>query len=188
MNSLYGNFRQITFSQCFPNVDEWKSKLQETNIVGTSINNDNFELLYYLLYSKYGNSVIASSDVNRFVFSVARLIFQFGPTWETRLRVQKALRNLTDEELMKGSTDIYNHAYNPSTTPSTQTAEEIGYINEQTVTKRRKGPLDAYAYLWDLLDTDVTGYFLDKFQVLFLQIVQPDRPLWYETIGEDNNE
>ena len=181
MNSLYGNFRQITFSECFQNLDEWKSKLSETQLITNAINNDNFELLYYLLYSKYANSVIASSDINRFVFSVARIIFQSGPTWETRLRVQKSLRELTDEELMKGSTDIYNHAFNPSNLPSTQTTEEINYVNEQTVTKRKKGPLDAYAYLWDLLDTDVTGYFLDKFQELFLQIVQPERPLWYVT-------
>lgn len=178
MNSLYGSFRQLYFSQVFPSIEEWNAKLGETQI-DLPIKSENLNLLFYLLYSKYANSVVASSDINRFIFSVARLIFQFGPTWETRLRIQKSLRELSDEDLKKGSTDIYNHAYNPSSAPSTQATEELSYINEQTVTKRRKGPLDAYAYLWDLLDTDVTGEFLDKFKSLFLVIVLPEKPLWY---------
>ena len=138
-------------------------------------------MLYGLLIARYSNSVIASSDINRFIANVAAIIFQYGPTWETRLRIQKNLRELSDEDLKKGSTDIYNHSYNPSNSPSTQTTEELPTINEQTVTKRRKGPLDAYAYLWDLLDTDVTGQFLDKFKNLFLIIVQPEKPLLYVT-------
>jgi hypothetical protein len=180
MNSLYGSFRQLYFSQVFPDVTTWNEKLSETQIT-LPIKQDNLDLLYYLLYSKYGNSVVASSDINRFVFSVARVIFQFAPTWETRLRIQEALRDLSQEDLMKGATDIYNHSYNPSEAPSTQATEELPTINEQTVTKRKKAPLDAYAYLWDLLDTDVTGYFLDQFKNLFLTIVQPERPLYYVT-------
>ena len=33
----------------------------------------------------------------------------------------------------------------------------------------------------DLLKTDVTKTFLDKFKVLFLKIVAPEEPLYYET-------
>ena len=180
MNSLYGSFRQLYFAQVFPEVDTWKTKLAETKI-DLPIKEENLELLYYLLFSKYANSVVASSDINRFVFSVARIIFQYAPTWETRLRIQKSLRELSDEDLKRGSTDIYNHAFNPSQQPTTQATEELSYINEQTVTKRRKGPLDAYAYLWDLLDTDVSGQFLDKFKPLFLTILLAEKPLYYIT-------
>lgn len=180
MNSLYGTFRQLYFAQVFPEVDTWKTKLAETKI-DLPIKEENLELLYYLLYSKYANSVVASSDINRFVFSVARIIFQYAPTWETRLRIQKSLRELSDEDLKKGATDIYNHAFNPSNEPSTQTTEELTYVNEQTITKRKKAPLDAYAYLWDLLDTDVSGAFLDQFKELFLVIVLPEKPLLYIT-------
>lgn len=180
MNSYYGSFRQLYFSQVFPDIEKWKEKLSETNIE-LPIKEENLTTLFYLLYSKYANSVIASSDINRFIFSIARIIFQFGPTWETRLRIQKQLRDLPEEDLLRGSTDIYNHSYNPSSAPTTQSTEELPTINEQTVTKRRKGKLDAYAYLWDLLDTDVTGYFLDKFKNLFLVIVQPEKPLLYVT-------
>lgn len=187
MNSLYGTFRQLYFSHVFKDVEEWNSKLAETHI-DIPLTEHNKELLYYLLVSQYSNSTIASSDINRFVFSVARIIFQYGPTWEKRLEIQKNLRELTDEEIKTGSTDIYNHAYNPSQRPTTQATEELSYINEQTVTKRKKGPLDAYAYIWDLLDTDVTGEFLDKFKKLFLVIVQPEKPLLYLTKGEQNNE
>ena len=176
--NLYGTFRTATFIEVFESVEVWNEKLSETQIA-LPISSENLNLLFYLLYSKYGNSNVASSDVNRFIFAVARIIFQFGPTWETRLRIQKSLRELSDADLMKGATDIYNHSYNPGTAPSTQTVEELPTVNEQTVTKRKKGPLDAYAYLWDLLDTDVTGNFLDQFKKLFLVIVQPEKPLWY---------
>ena len=178
--NLYGDFTTETFSQIFGSVDIWKEKLGSTQIT-LPLTNENLELLYYLLYSQYGNSNIASSDVNRFVFAVARIIFQYAPTWETRLRIQKSLRELSDADLMKGATDIYNHSYNPGTSPSTQSVEELPTVNEQTVTKRKKGPLDAYAYLWDLLDTDVTGNFLNQFQKLFRPIALSELPLWYAT-------
>lgn len=176
--NLYGNFRTPKFSDVFGSVDIWNEKLSETQI-DLPITSENLNLLYYLLISKYANSVISSSDVNRFIYAVASIIFQFGPTWETRLRIQKSLRELSEADLMKGATDIYNHSYNPGTSPSTQTVEELPTVNEQTVTKRKKGPLDAYAYLWDLLDTDVTGNFLDQFKKLFRTIVEPELPLWY---------
>lgn len=178
MNSLYGNFRQIKFSECWENVDLFVEDMEETGIP-VKITNDSLKTLFYLLYSYYGNSVIASSDINRFKFNVASMIFQFGPTWEKRIEIQDKLRNLTDAEIERGAVQIYNHAYNPSTAPTTQTSEEISYINEQTVTKNKKGKLDGYAFLWDLLDTDVTGEFLKKFNKLFLVIVQPEKPLWY---------
>lgn len=180
MNSLYGNFRQIRFSECWETVEDFKLAMAETNIP-MNITESNLNTLFYLLYSYYGNSVIASSDLNRFTFNVATLIFQFGPTWEKRLEIQAKLRNLTDAEIERGAVQIYNHAFNPSSAPTTQTTEEINYINEQTVTKNKKGKLDGLAYLWDLLDTDVTGNFLNKFKKLFLTIVQPELPLWYVT-------
>lgn len=180
MNKVFNNYY---FTQVFDSVETWNELLAETNIT-LPITAENLNLLFYLVYSKYGNSVIASSDTNRFIFAVARIIFQYGPTWETRLRIQKSLRELSDTDLMKGATDIYNHSYNPGSAPSTQATEELPTINEQTVTKRRKGPLDAYAYLWDLLDTDVTGQFLDRFKTLFVQILAPEHVVLFET--EDN--
>ena len=41
--------------------------------------------------------------------------------------------------------------------------------------------MEAYAQLWDLLAIDVTGEFLNKFQKLFKQFVQPERTWIYVT-------
>lgn len=180
MNSYYGSFRQQYFTEVFPSFSEFKTKMEEVGIP-VKIEEESLETLYYLLYAKYGNSVVASSDTNRFIANVAALIFQYGPTWEKRLDIQDKLRELNEEDIFKGPTQIYNHAFNPSTAPTTQTLEELPYINEQTTTKSKKGKLDGYAFLWDLLDTDVTGEFLDKFKKLFLVIVQPEKPLLYVT-------
>lgn len=182
-NSLYGNYRQISFAEAWPEVDVFLAELAETEIP-LPITTENLTTLYYLLYSRYGNDIIASSDINRFKFNVASIIFQYGGTWEKRLKVQEELRELSSDELLEGAKQIWNHAYNPSTAPTTQATQELPYINQQTVSHNKRGKLEGYAALWQLLDTDVTGEFLDKFKRLFLTIVQPELPLWY--ITEEN--
>lgn len=88
---------------------------------------------------------------------------------------------MSEDDLVKGSKQILNHSYNPSTTPSTATLEELTTINEQNTSNYKRGKIDAYSFLWDLLDTDVTNEFISKFNSLFLIIVEPQLPLWYVT-------
>ena len=76
---------------------------------------------------------------------------------------------------------INNHAYNPSTEPSTTDTTELPFVNEQATTKFKKGKLDGYAILTSLLETDVTEEFLNKFKKLFLLVIEPQLPLWYVT-------
>lgn len=179
-NSLYGNYRQVKFTNVFPDSDAFVTEYQ-TNKIPQKITNENAQSLYFLLYSRYGNSTIASSDTNQFKYKLWTTVFSYGPAWEKRLELQDKLLALTDDEIQKGNTTIYNHAFNPSTSPSTDTLEEVTYINEQTAQKSKRGKMDAYAYLWDLIDTDVTSQFLDRFRPLFLTIVEPELPLWYKT-------
>ena len=87
---------------------------------------------------------------------------------------------LTKDDIMKGATAIHNHAYNPETAPSTQSTEELNYINEQSVTKYKKNPLEGYAQLAALLERDVTGYFLKRFEPLFTKF-PPFKPVYYIT-------
>lgn len=185
--SLYGAYRQISFSNVYESVEDF---LADYNNVGipAKILEINARTLYYLLYANYGNSTIASSDINRFKYKLFGLIFQFGPTWERRLSIQEELRTLTADELMMGSRQIYNTAQNPSTAPGTDTDEELPYINAQNVSKNRKGKLEAYALLDSLLKNDVTGAFLEKFRKLFLTVVEPEAPLLYYTDGGDDDE
>lgn len=179
--SLYGKYyRQVTFTDVWEDVNSFINDYN-SNGIETTISRQTATTLYYLLYSRYGNSVIASSDTNRFKYDVFATIFSYGPTWEKRLELQEKLRDISDNDLFTGATQIYNHAYNPGTSPSTSTLDELPAINEQNTSKHRKDKLSAYAMLISLLETDVTESFLNKFRKLFLTIVQPELPLWYST-------
>lgn len=176
--SLYGSYRQKKFTDVYDSVEKF---LADYNGVGlpTTISQGSAQTLYYLLYGRYGNDVIASSDINRFKYRLFGIIFQYGPTWEKRLEIQEKLRGLSEDEILTGSRQIYNNAQNPSTEPSTDTTDELQYINEQNVTKNRRGKLDAYAMLMELLRSDVTNELLTKFKTLFLTVIEPEEPLYY---------
>ena len=176
--SLYGSYRQKKFTDVYDSVEKF---LTDYNGVGlpTTISQGSAQTLYYLLYGRYGNDVIASSDINRFKYRLFGIIFQYGPTWEKRLEIQEKLRGLSEDEILTGSRQIYNNAQNPSTEPSTDTTDELQYINEQNVTKNRRGKLDAYAMLMELLRSDVTNELLTKFKTLFLTVIEPEEPLYY---------
>ena len=176
--SLYGSYRQKKFTDVYESVEKF---LADYNGVGlpTTISQGSAQTLYYLLYGRYGNDVIASSDINRFKYRLFGIIFQYGPTWEKRLEIQEKLRGFSENEILTGSRQIYNNAQNPSTEPSTDTTDELQYINVQNVTKNRRGKIDAYAMLMEVLRSDVTNEFLTKFKTLFLTVIEPEEPLYY---------
>lgn len=182
--NIFGNFRTRKFTDIFPSFEEFSQEINNSGIP-TNITSANLQTLYYLLYARYANSCITNMDENQFKYKLYSIIFMYGPTWEKRLEIQNTLRNLTEDELITGAKTIANRAYNDSTAPSTSTLEEIQYINEQNTNQFKKSKLDAYNLLWNLLATDVTADFIDKFKKLFLVIVEPYSPLYYVT---DNNE
>ena len=176
--SLYGSYRQKKFTDVYDSVEKFLADYDGVGLP-TTISQGSAQTLYYLLYGRYGNNVIASSDINRFKYRLFGIIFQYGPTWEKRLEIQEKLRGLSEDEILTGSRQIYNNAQNPSTDPSTDTIDELQYINEQNVTKNRRGKLDAYAMLMELLRSDVTNELLTKFKTLFLTVIEPEEPLYY---------
>lgn len=135
--------------------------------------------------------------------------------------MQENIRNLTLQEIMTGTkidwssegtqsqsntgtdTTINNHAYNPSTAPSTQSTNELDYIDQQQVAKGTdtrtiqgtdnkttgqtitKSKMDAYAQLWDLVATDVTNDYIAKFKKCFKQFILPERNMIYVTEDEE---
>lgn len=184
--TLYGNYRQKTFAENYEDITAFMTDYKSIGIPQT-ISDQSITALYYLLYSRYGNSTIASSDTTRFKYQLFATIWQYGPAWEKRLDIQKKLRELTEDEILAGSKQIYNHAQNPSTDPDIDTDMELQYINDQNVTKNKKGKLEGYALLWQILVSDVTEQFLNQFKKLFLKVVQPELPLWYVTEIENDN-
>jgi len=181
-NPLYGNFPNRYFYDIFPSVEEFIAKQPEPLKVLT---NDELTTLYYLLYARYGNDTIASYDENQFIYKVFSTIYMYGPTWAKRIEVQNKIRGLTDDELMTGSKNILNTALNPGGTGTTADLTELNYINQQNTSNVKRGKLEAYTILWDILKTDVTEDFINKFKKLFIYILQPDYPLWYKTDEEN---
>lgn len=184
---LYGNYRNLKFTDVWENYESFYEDFTTSNLDNMptfdSTAPDYVMQLYYLLYARYGNSTIASSDINQFKYKVFTLIFMYGPTWAKRLELQRKIEVKDDfiAKLREGSIAIHNHAYNPSTAPSTQDLEELEYVNDQNVQKYKKSYAEAVGLIVSLLETDVTAYFLDRFRSLFLQIVEPELPLWYVT-------
>ena len=135
--------------------------------------------------------------------------------------MQEDIRNLTLQEITQGTktdwssegsqsqnnsgtdTTINNHAFNPSTAPTTQSTNELDYIDQQQVAKGSntstisgtdskttgqvvtKSKMDAYAQLWDLVATDVTNDYIGKFKKCFKQFVAPERRMIYVTEDEE---
>lgn len=142
--------------------------------------------LFYLLYARYGNSPIAFTDINQFKYRLFSIIWQYGPTWEKKLEIQAALRDLTVDQIQQGSKAIYNQALNPNTAPSTSSLDELTYINSQNTTNYKKGPLDGYAALNELLATDLTDKFLKRFQICFKRFISSEKPLLYITEEDED--
>lgn len=184
--SNFPKFDTKLFTEIWEDSDSFLTDYQDIGIP-TTISTTNATTLYYLLYAKYGNSPIANFDENQFKYKIFTIIFQYGPTWEKRLDIQSKLREISDEDLLKGSKAIYNTALNPSQAPSTGTLEELDYINSQNTTNYKKSKMDAYGQLWELLKFDVTGEFLAKFQKCFKQFVKPERTFIYVTDLEDDD-
>lgn len=179
-DTIYGSFRGRTFTEYYPNVEEFITDYQSLGIPAL-LSTDTARTLYYLLYAYYGNSVVSSSDANRFRYNLFSIIWQYGPTWEKRLEIQTKVRALTDDEIFSGSKQIANHAYNPSTAPSTASLSELEYIDQQNTMSWRRSKLEGYSQLAMMLDTDVTAEFLRQFRRLFITIVEPQAPLVYDT-------
>ena len=185
--TLYGSYRTKKFGDVWSTPNDFlvdyrgigvpttiPSDVQNGSDQGTMYN------LYYLLYSRYGNDVIASSDLQRFKMRLFTIVWQYGPNWAKNLEIQSKLRKLTDDEITQGSVQIYNQADNPSTDPSTDTSEYLQYIKAQNTAINKKGKLEGYALLDSLLKRDVTQEFLNRFKPLFKTVVEPEELLLYE--------
>lgn len=164
----------ITFSQVWDEYSKFKTDFDDSPFTDI-ITDDNLEILYYLLYAKFGNSFITNLDKNQWKFKVFSTIWKYGPAWEKKLEIQAKLKelNINSEDFLQGAKAIYNHAYNPETSPSTTSPEILTYINEQNTTNYVKSEMDALTQLWSLIATDVTESFLERFAPLFKKIWNP---------------
>ena len=179
-DSVYGNYRTRKFADIWPSADAFIQDYQ-ASAIPQKLKVADATTLYYLLYARYGNSSIANSDENQFKYKIFSTIYIGGATWAKKQEIQDKLREMTEDEILAGTKAIYNHAFNPQTAPTTDTVDELEYINEQNTTKYKKSKLDGYALLWAILNDGVTERFLREFRYHFLVVVEPQLPLWYVT-------
>ena len=190
-SNMIPQYSTVLFTDIYDNVDDfiadYKNESSDfVNGIPNLISDTSATTLFYLLYGRYGNNPIANRDINQFKYKLFSVIFQYGPTWEKRLDVQAKLRDLDEDDIRLGSKAIYNQALNPSTEPSTASLEELTFINQQNTTNYKKSPLEGYAILLDLLNTDVTEEFIKKFNVCFKKFVSAERPLIYVTEEDED--
>lgn len=195
-SQMLPQYSTILFTQVWDNATDFVADYKLSGLydatdashLNNSISDANANLLFYLLYARYGNNPIANRDVNQFQYKIFSIIFQYGPTWAKELDIQAKVRGLSEEDIRTGSFAMYNQAVNPSTAPSTASDTELNYINGQNTTRYKKSKLEGYAMLVDLLKTDVTENFLKKFNICFKKFVSSERPLIYVTEEEEDEE
>lgn len=190
MSNAIPRYDTKLFTEVWDEASKFKTDFLASPFAGaiSATNPDNITILYYLLYAKYGNNPIANFDEEQFKYKVYSVIYSYGPAWEKRLDIQDKLRKLSEDDLRLGSKAIYNQALNPSEAPGTGTLDELGYINAQNTSNFKRGKLEGYSLLWDLLATDVTTEFVNKFNICFSKVVRPERINIFVTEEDEDDE
>lgn len=178
----YGNER---FIDIFPDYDTFQSKINDSFIKGL-ISDDKFKILYNLLLGRYGVAEINSKSGSAYwLCRFYNIIYEYAPEYFKKREIQDNLREMSVDDIMQGTKAIYNTAQNPDSKPSTNSLEELTYISNQSTTNYKYSKLEGYARLMELMKTDSTSSFLNKFQKLFMQVLTPYQPLLYNYESED---
>ena len=69
--------------------------------------NANITTVYYLLFARYASNHINSDYPEQWKMKIMSTIFKYGPTWAKRLQIQEKVRDMTDDEILKGDIAIY---------------------------------------------------------------------------------
>ena len=186
---LRPEYSTMTFAQVYPSYEKFKEDYDAliTLVSGgvQPLTNANAQATFYLLFARYGNNPIVNFDITQFKMKLMSVIATYGPVWEKKKAIQKSLRDLSEAELLQGAKQIYNHAFNPSTEPSTQELEELTHINDQNVTNNKKAKMEAYSILWANLHVDATDEYLNKFKNCFSRFVGDQCPILFAVDEED---
>lgn len=172
-----------TFAQVYPSYEAFKADYDAliTLVSGgvQPLTADNARATFYLLFARYGNNPIVNFDLTQFKMKLMAVIATYGPVWEKKKAIQKSLRDLSEADLLQGAKQIYNHAFNPSTEPSTQELEELTHINDQNVSNNKKAKMEAYSILWANLHVDATDEYMNKFKNCFSRFVGDQCPILF---------
>lgn len=189
--SLIRKSNQRTFLDIYPVYTDFiKEKNNLFNVFGTSLTDDSWKKTYSLLVAFYGDTPISGyRDEGRWKLKLFATIDAYGPTWETKEALQKTIRATDIEDFKKGNLSIYNTALNPNSEPVADSSEALTYINSQNTSQKQYSDYEAISRKWELLNDDLTKYYMDKFKSLFSKFVLADVPLYvYDSVANDEGE
>lgn len=179
MGFILKKYSTPTFSEVYENSTSFVNGYKSSPLYLSELTDATLGIIYSLLVARYGETPILNQTEDVFKVKVYSIIYQYAPTWQKKLSIQTTLRGLTESELILGTTTIYNRASNPETAPTTETLDELTYINDQNTQKFKKNKSQAYSELYTLLRDDITEDFMRKFRILFRNIVAGDY-IWIE--------
>lgn len=175
-----------TLSELYPSYDIFFEDYQAIGLNAIPFKDNNFlRTIYLLLMGEYGSSAIMNMSEDLFRVRLFTRIMSYGPQFERELDVQKKLLELSDEDLQISAKAIYNTSMNPSQKPTTNSLEELPTVNQQSVTTHKRSQLDAWDYLGNLLDADLTRRFIKRFDGLFVVMLKTNNPLYYKTMEDE---
>ena len=171
--------KNLLFGDVWANSESFISDYRASGLNVAAITDTNLTVLYCQLFARHGSDHIRSNNSNQWKYKVFANIYAKGPTWEKKMDIQTALNNLSQDDIMRGAKQVYNHAFNPSTEPSTQELEELTHINDQNVSNNKKAKMEAYSILWANLHVDATDEYLNKFKNCFSRFVADQCPILF---------
>lgn len=181
-------FNTKLFSQIWQDATEFKEDYlnYETAIDNLNkVDNKYVILTWQLIASKFGSTPIRSDSPEQFKLAVFSIMASEAPTWARRLELQKSVRDLTEADLIAGDSTIANRAENPDSAPTTQTMDELTYINVQTTSKQKRSKVHAYALLDSLLQNDLCETYVHRFNSLFKRVYVPADYIYVTKEDED---
>ena len=185
-NELFTAPYTKTFSEVYSSFESFSADYNTFNLKSVPFKNTDFlKTIYTILMGEYASSAIMNMSEPQFRIRLFTKIMAHGPQYERELDIQSKLLSMDDSEIQISAKAIYNTSLNPSMRPTTQTLEELKTINQQSVTNHVRSKLDAWDYLGQLLDDDITKRFVKKFNELFVVVLKTNNPLWFKTREED---
>lgn len=182
-------YTNLTFCEVWPDYASFKKDYDELIVgfpqISNPLSDNSVMTTFFLLYARWGNNPILNTDVGQFKMKVLSNMFIFGPTWQRKQEIQDTVRKLSEADLLRGAKQIYNHALNPSSEPSTAALEELEYINDQNTANYKKSKMEAYSILWNLLHAEASKEYIEKFKNCFSVFVDKMPAPFYIDKEED---
>ena len=170
--------------EIYPTAEDFITDYQTIGLTNIPFQDQNFlKTIYYLLMGEYADSATTNSSLDMFRYRFMTRIMSYGPQFERELAIQAELLGMDDESLQMSSETIYNQATNPSKKPPVDSRKALDYIDSQSATLHKRSKLDAWSYLFSMLDGDITAKFIARFDDLFRPVLWGNEAVGYAPLN-----